>query len=127
MENCVLIIDDEVEILKFLEIVLKKEGFNNIYIVKIKKEGLELFKSINFDLIVLDIMLLDGEGYDICKEIRKIFNFLIIFLLVKIEELDKLFGLVIGGDDYVIKFFSFKEVVFRVKVYLRRLSYFSDV
>ncbi|HGM1461179.1 response regulator, partial [Clostridioides difficile] len=56
MENRVLIIDDEVEILKLLETVLKKEGLNNIYTAKTKKEGLELFKSINPDLIVLDIM-----------------------------------------------------------------------
>ncbi|WP_332849071.1 response regulator transcription factor [Clostridioides difficile] len=126
MENRVLIIDDEVEILKLLETVLKKEGLNNIYTAKTKKEGLELFKSINPDLIVLDIMLPDGEGYDICKEIRKTSNSPIIFLSAKTEELDKLLGLAIGGDDYVTKPFSPKEVAFRVKAHLRRLSYFSD-
>lgn len=69
----------------------------------------------------------DGEGYDICKEIRKTSNSPIIFLSAKTEELDKLLGLAIGGDDYVTKPFSPKEVAFRVKAHLRRLSYFSDV
>ncbi|MDN9380904.1 response regulator transcription factor [Clostridioides difficile] len=126
MENRVLIIDDEVEILKLLETVLKKEGLSNIYTAKTRKEGLEVFKNINPDLIILDIMLPDGEGYDICKEIRKTSNSPIIFLSAKTEELDKLLGLAIGGDDYVTKPFSPKEVAFRVKAHLRRLSYFSD-
>ena len=72
MENRVLIIDDEVEILKLLETVLKKEGLNNIYTAKTKKEGSELFKSINPDLIVLDIMLPDGEGLFVQQKVTKI-------------------------------------------------------
>ncbi|HHI5795032.1 response regulator [Clostridioides difficile] len=71
MENRVLIIDDEVEILKLLETVLKKEGLNNIYTAKTKKEGLEVFKSINPDLIVLDIMLPDGEGLFVQQKVTK--------------------------------------------------------
>lgn len=72
MENSILIIDDEVEILKLLETVLKKEGLNNIYTAKTRKEGLEVFKNINPDLIILDIMLPDGEGLFIQQKVTKI-------------------------------------------------------
>ncbi|WP_394869911.1 response regulator [Clostridioides difficile] len=72
MENRVLIIDDEVEILKLLETVLKKEGLSNIYTAKTKEEGLEVFKSINPDLIVLDIMLPDGERLFVQQKVTKI-------------------------------------------------------
>lgn len=127
MNNSILIVDDEIEILKLLETVLKKEGFNNIYTAKTIKEGLSEFKRVNPELVILDIMLPDGEGYDMCKSIRSISNVPILFLSAKTEELDKILGLAIGGDDYITKPFSPKEVAFRVKAHLRRASYVNDV
>lgn len=72
MENSILIIDDEVEILKLLETVFKKEGLNNVYTAKTRKEGLEIFKKSNPDLIILDIMLPDGERLFVQQKVTKI-------------------------------------------------------
>lgn len=126
MNNKILIVDDENEILKLLETVLKKEGFTNIYTAKTSKEGLEGFKRIEPDLVLLDIMLPDGDGYEICKHIRANSNVPILFLSAKTEELDKILGFMIGGDDYITKPFSPKEVAFRVKAHLRRANYNND-
>ncbi|MDR5587797.1 MULTISPECIES: response regulator transcription factor [Clostridium] len=126
MNNRVLIVDDEIEILKLLETVLKKEGFNNIYTAKTLKEGLAEFKRVKPELVILDIMLPDGDGYEICKDIRSTSNVPILFLSAKTEELDKILGFAIGGDDYITKPFSPKEVAFRVKAHLRRASYVNE-
>ncbi|WP_252235440.1 response regulator transcription factor [Clostridium sp. ZS1] len=126
MNNKILIVDDEIEILKLLETVLKKEGFNNIYTAKTLKEGLAEFNRVKPELVILDIMLPDGDGYEICKDIRSKSNVPILFLSAKTEELDKILGFAIGGDDYITKPFSPKEVAFRVKAHLRRVNYNNE-
>ncbi len=126
MDNKILIVDDEREILKLLETVLRKEGFNNIYTATTMREGLSEFERINPDLVILDIMLPDGQGYDACKIIRTKSNVPILFLSAKTEELDKILGFAIGGDDYISKPFSPKEVAFRVKAHLRRANYVNE-
>ncbi|AOR23585.1 response regulator transcription factor [Clostridium taeniosporum] len=126
MNNKILIVDDEIEILKLLETVLKKEGFSNIYTAKTLKEGLAEFKRTMPDLVILDIMLPDGDGYEMCKNIRNTSNVPILFLSAKTEELDKILGFAIGGDDYITKPFSPKEVAFRVKAHLRRVNYINE-
>ncbi|NFT92172.1 response regulator transcription factor [Clostridium botulinum] len=126
MNNKILIVDDEIEILKLLETVLKKEGFNNVYTAKTLKEGLAEFNRVKPDLVILDIMLPDGDGYEICKDIRSKSNVPILFLSAKTEELDKILGFAIGGDDYITKPFSPKEVAFRVKAHLRRVNYNNE-
>ncbi|MBY7007243.1 response regulator transcription factor [Clostridium botulinum] len=126
MNNKILIVDDEIEILKLLETVLKKEGFNNVYTAKTLKEGLAEFNRVKPELVILDIMLPDGDGYEICKDIRNKSNVPILFLSAKTEELDKILGFAIGGDDYITKPFSPKEVAFRVKAHLRRVNYNNE-
>ncbi|WP_144461296.1 response regulator transcription factor [Siminovitchia fortis] len=122
----VLIIDDEEDILRLIETVLKKEGIENVITATTAKEGLVQFQNNNPDIVLLDIMLPDGEGYDVCKQIRNISNVPILFLSAKTEEIDKLLGFAIGGDDYITKPFSPKEVAYRVKAQLRRADYIQS-
>ncbi len=116
----ILVVDDEVEILNLIKKALKKEGFENIYIADNGTNGLEIFRNENPDLAILDIMLPDIEGYDVCKKIRQTSDIPVLFLSAKGEELDKLVGLSIGADDYITKPFSIKELALRVKIQLRR-------
>lgn len=119
-EKKILIIDDEEDILKLLSTVLTKEGFKNIYAAETGEKGLELFKSVKPDIILLDIMLPDKEGYEVCKKIRETSMVPILFLSARSEEMDRILGFALGGDDYITKPFSPKEVSYRVKAQLRR-------
>ncbi|RDY26469.1 DNA-binding response regulator [Romboutsia weinsteinii] len=119
-QSKILVVDDEREILNLISTVLKKEGFENIYTADTGKEGIEIFKEEKPNLAILDIMLPDIEGYDICKKIRQTSDIPILFLSAKSEELDRLVGLSLGADDYITKPFSVKELALRVKIQLRR-------
>lgn len=123
----ILLVDDEIEILKLLSTVLKKEGLNNIYIANTGAKALEIFKEVNPDLVILDIMLPDMEGYEICKKMRDISMVPVLFLSAKNEELDRILGFAIGADDYIIKPFSPKEVAYRIKAHLRRNTYVANI
>ncbi len=123
----ILLIDDERDILNLLEIALKKEGFKEIYKADTGIKGVELCKQINPDIIVLDIMLPDIDGYEVCKRIREFSMCPIIFLSAKSDDVDKLLGLGIGGDDYVTKPFSPKEIAFRIKALFRRLEHMQSI
>ena len=116
----ILIVDDEIELLNLLKMVLIKEGFEKIYTAQNGKDAIDLFENINPDLAILDVMLPDMEGYDICKIIRKKSNIPVLFLSAKGEELDRIMGLAIGADDYITKPFSPKEVALRVKLQLTK-------
>ena len=120
--NKILLIDDEIEILDILTTVLEMEGFKHIYRATSGKEGIELFRKENPDIVLLDIMLPDIIGYDVFKEIRKTSEVPILFLSAKSEEVDRLLGFALGADDYITKPFSAREVAFRVKARLRRFS-----
>ncbi|QII24804.1 response regulator transcription factor [Bacillus altitudinis] len=123
VQSKVLIIDDEKEILELIHTVLTREGIDQVLTASTALDGLTQFHQEQPDLVILDIMLPDGEGYDICKQIRDVSHVPIIFLSAKGEESDKIVGLAIGGDDYITKPFSPKEVAYRVKAQLRRSSY----
>lgn len=125
-QQAVLIIDDEEDILRLLKTVLTKEGIERIYTSTTVKDGVAQFQAHRPDLVLLDIMLPDGEGYDVCKQIREISNVPILFLSAKDEEVDKIVGFAIGGDDYITKPFSPKEVAYRVKAQLRRASFMRE-
>ncbi|MTI68350.1 MAG: response regulator transcription factor [Firmicutes bacterium] len=122
----ILIIDDEKEILDLLETVLLKEGFKYIYKSITGNKGLDICRDKRPDIIVLDIMLPDIDGFEVCRKIREFSTVPIIFLSAKSEDLDKLLGLGIGGDDYVTKPFSPKEIAFRIKAHFRRSEYLKE-
>lgn len=122
----ILIVDDEVGILKLLEITLRKENFINIDAASTGKDTLQLVKENHYDIILLDIMLPDISGFELCTEIRKHTNTPIIFVSARSTDFDKLTGLGIGGEDYITKPFNPLEVVARIKVILRRQKMYES-
>ncbi|WP_340372766.1 response regulator transcription factor [Peribacillus sp. FSL E2-0218] len=125
-EQWILIIDDEQDLAHLMETVLHKEGMANIVTAGTLADGWARFQELDPALVLLDIMLPDGEGYDLCRRIREVSNVPILFLSAKDEEIDKLLGLAIGGDDYITKPFSPKEVAYRVKAQLRRAGFSEE-
>ncbi len=119
-EKNILLIDDEADILKLLTTVLKKEGFKNIFTAETGNDGLKIFERENIDIVLLDIMLPDKEGYDVFREIRQISQIPVLFLSAKTEEMDRVLGLALGADDYITKPFSPKEVALRIKLNLKK-------
>ena len=118
----IMIIDDEKAIVKMLEIMLKKEGFQHIYTAHTSRDALAILEKTNMDVIILDVMLPDGNGFELCPKIREISSAYILFLTARISDLDVLTGFATGGDDYVTKPFNPLEIAARIKAYLRRLS-----
>jgi two-component system response regulator VicR len=120
MGKNILIIDDEQNIVDILSFNLGREGYEVTY-ANDGREGLALALSSNPDLILLDIMLPYMDGFEVCREFRKINNLTpVIMLTAREEEEDKIFGLEIGADDYISKPFSIRELVARVKTNIRR-------
>lgn len=115
----VLIVDDDKNICDLLRVYLEKEGYSTI----ISNEGnkaMVKFNSLNPDIVLLDIMLPGMDGWQICKEIRKASDTPIIMLTAKSEIFDKVLGLELGADDYIVKPFDTKEVLARIKAVARR-------
>lgn len=122
-EKKILLVDDEKSIVDLLEDVLRKDGFKNIIKAYTGFRAIELCKVHNPEIVVLDVMLPDIDGIEVCKKIREFSYCPIMFLSSKNDDIDKILGLSSGGDDYVTKPFSPREVVFRVKAQLRRQQY----
>ena len=122
---CILIVEDEVDLAQLIKTSLHKEGFSHIVVAHTIKDGWTKFNEVKPSLAVLDVMLPDGEGYDLCKQIREISHIPILFLSAKSDEVDKILGLAIGGDDYITKPFSPKELAYRVKAQLRRSGVYA--
>ena len=122
-EYRIMIVDDEPDILALLEKALNIEGFYNITTAADGLTAVDTCKKICPDIIILDVMLPDMDGYEVCRRIRQFSHCPILFLSAKNDEVDKILGLAVGGDDYVTKPFSPKEVAFRVKAQLRRAEY----
>lgn len=120
MADKILLVDDEKGILTMLENLLYQEGYSQISTATSGNEALELVQTKAFDLIVLDVMLPDMDGFELCQQIRKITSVPILFLSARTGYLDKLMGLGIGGDDYITKPFNPLEVAARIKAQLRR-------
>lgn len=117
----ILIVDDDENIAELISLYLMKEFFETA-IASDGEEALKLFKSFGPDLVLLDLMLPIIDGYGVCREIRKQSNVPIIMLSAKGEVFDKVLGLELGADDYMMKPFDSKELVARVKAVLRRTS-----
>lgn len=115
----VLIIEDEDKMRELMKIAFKKENFETFEAVD-GKQGLNMFKSNPVDIVILDVMLPEIDGWTVCREIRRNSNVPIILLTARGEEFDKLFGFELGADDYIVKPFSPKELIARIKALLRR-------
>lgn len=122
----ILLIDDEQGILDMLVLTLKKENFIHITTALNGTETLNLVKSRSFDIILLDVMLPDIDGFELCRQIRNYTNTPILFVTARSSDLDKLTGLGIGGDDYITKPFNPLEVAARINVQLRRLNMIQE-
>lgn len=116
----ILLVDDEPDILNLVETVLHKEGFKNIIKADTGMDAVKICREKKPDIMVLDIMLPDLDGYEVCKQIREFSTIPILFLSAKSEEIDRLLSFALGGDDYITKPFSPKEVAYRIKAVLKR-------
>ena len=115
----VLVVDDDKNICELLRLYLEKEGYNAI-ISHDGEEAVVKFNALKPDIILLDIMLPGLDGWQVCREIRKKSNVPIIMITAKGETFDKVLGLELGADDYVVKPFDAKEVIARIKAVYRR-------
>ena len=115
----ILVVDDDTNICELLRLYLEKEGYS-VTIANTGMQAVKLFAEHQPDLMLLDIMLPELDGWQVCREIRKYSNKPIIMLTAKGETFDKVLGLELGADDYVVKPFDTKEVMARVKAVLRR-------
>ena len=116
----ILIVDDEANICELLRLYLEKEG----YITEVVNDGntaISVFETFKPDMVLLDIMLPGLDGWQICREIRKTSTTPIIMLTAKGEVFDKVLGLELGADDYIVKPFEPKEVIARIKAIFRRV------
>ena len=117
-----LLVDDEQELLKMVSDILKDAGFETVLTAMTVKEAILTAKEETPDLIVLDVMLPDGDGFSLMQHFRTFTNVPIIFLTAKDEAADKLSGLGLGADDYMTKPFSPSELVARVKAHMERYN-----
>lgn len=124
MNARILIIDDEKEITELIEVFLKNEGYQ-VYKAYSSNEAVKIIKSESFDLAIIDIMLPDGNGFNLCRLIREKYTYPIIMLTSKTEGIDRVTGLSLGADDYVTKPFLPIELVARVKAQLRRVQEYN--
>ena len=117
----ILLVDDDANIRQLVNLYLEKEGFE----VDMAADGLEAVKKFKAEppnLMLLDLMLSGMDGMQVCREVRKVSNIPIIMLTAKDETFDKVLGLELGADDYIVKPFDMKELVARIKAVLRRFQ-----
>ena len=122
VKKTILIIEDEESIYDILSYSLRKEGFS-VHGASTGKKALEYLQGIEIDLVILDLMLPDTTGFELCKSITSNSNLPILMLTARDDIVDKVLGLELGAEDYMTKPFDVREVIARVKVLLRRNSY----
>ncbi len=120
----ILVIDDETSIADLIEIYLQNESYH-VYKYSHAKDLLKDLDTLSIDLAILDVMMPDIDGFSLCQKIREKYSFPIIFVTAKIEEMDKIRGLMLGADDYLTKPFQPLELVARVKAQLRRYKEYN--
>lgn len=121
MANKILVVDDDLNICELLKLYLENDGYV-VFTANDGQEAVDMFQNKTPDLVLLDIMLPKKDGWQVCREIRKTSSAPIIMLTAKGETFDKVLGLELGADDYVVKPFDAKEVMARVKAVLRRTT-----
>jgi two-component system, OmpR family, response regulator VanR len=120
----ILIVDDEEEIANLLELYLRNEDFI-VHKFHNGKEAMQCIEQQSLDMAILDVMLPDMSGFQICQKVREQYYFPIIMLTAKVEDMDKITGLTLGADDYITKPFNPLEVIARVKTQLRRYKKYN--
>ncbi len=118
-ETSILIVEDEPAIAETIEYALESEGFRTL-LAGTGEDGLALWQKESPDFIILDVGLPDQTGFEVCRQIRRSSSVPILFLTARETEIDRVVGLEMGGDDYVVKPFSPRELTARVKAILRR-------
>lgn len=118
----ILLVDDEVTLLKGLKLSLEREGFV-ILTAESGKQALQIVDAEQPDLVVLDLMLPEVDGFEVCKAIRQSSTVPIIMLTARGEDIDKILGLEIGADDYLTKPFNTRELIARIRAHLRRVNW----
>jgi DNA-binding response OmpR family regulator len=121
----ILIADDNVQITKILSEFAKKDGYEPV-IAHDGEEAVQYFRKEYFEMILLDVMMPKKDGFEVCREIRKVSNIPIIMITARGEDFERIMGLDIGADDYIVKPFSGDEVMARVRAVLRRLDRTSN-
>ena len=119
IQNRILLVEDDTSLIDGLEYTLVKNSFD-VRVAQTVQEALALFDQDTFDLLLLDLTLPDGTGFDICRSVRRHSEVPIIFLTASDEEVNVVMGLDIGGDDYITKPFNLGELVSRIKALRRR-------
>ena len=119
MSTKILVVDDEKNICELLRLYLEKEGYSIIMAYN-GVEAIDLFKAEDPDLVILDIMMPHMDGWEVCRIIRQRSEVPIIMITAKGETFDKVMGLELGADDYIVKPYDMKEVIARVRAVLRR-------
>ena len=122
--NNILLIEDDLSLVNGLTFALKKQGFK-LEVARTLKEAENLWTDGKYDLLVLDVALPDGTGFEFCKKVRRTSKVPIIFLTAADEEMDIIMGLDIGGDDYITKPFKLGVLISRINALLRRTNDFS--
>lgn len=121
MQGKILVVDDEPSIVGIIRFNLEREGFSVVTGYN-GTEALERFSSESPDLVLLDVMMPEPDGMEVCRRIREVSNVPILMLTARGEEVDKVLGLELGADDYITKPFGMRELVARVRANLRRGS-----
>lgn len=124
-KNSILIVDDDRDIIRFVNENLKQEGFT-VFSADNGEEALEVLNNNDVQFAILDVMMPQMDGIELCRRIREKYSLPIMFLSAKSSDIDKVVGFSTGADDYIVKPFSTIEFIARVKAQLRRYTYFNQ-
>lgn len=119
--NTILIADDNMQLLDILKIAAQKDGYHTV-LAEDGEMALKLFRSQKPNMVLLDVMMPGMDGFQVCREIRRESDVPIIMITARGEDFEKIMGLEIGADDYIVKPFSPAEVMARVKAVMRRIE-----
>jgi len=124
-KNSILVVDDDRDIIRFINVNLEQEGFT-VFSADNGEEALEVLNNNDVQLAILDVMMPQMDGIELCRRIREKYSLPIMFLSAKSSDIDKVIGFSTGADDYIVKPFSTIEFIARVKAQLRRYTYFNQ-